>query len=310
VVLVRVDNINSQLIAELKKDLLANNCYFFYIKNSLARKALELRNTEWNVPGTAVHELYQKIGRRDIPGLDLLSENFRDVNGCIFANGNLAKVAELLSTHTLASNGYSGYVADLDVIVPAGPTNIDIKMTNFFQKQSIPTKVENKKIKIEKDVVLVATGEVVNGTHLKIIELLELCPFRFRVQIKLLWDQGNVFGKEVVYTKDEDTLKKFSAGVNFLNALSLETGFATEGSISHSVSRVAKGLANVAFVTETTEPLLASLVGFLKNPNAMLAQPVAATGKAVAKVEEKKVEEVVEDVNLGGGLFGDEEEDW
>jgi len=80
----------------------------------------------------------------------LLSDNFKEVNGCIFANGNLSKVAELIDKHVLKSNGYNGYVSDIDVLVPAGPTSIDIKMTNFFQKQNIPTKVENKKIKIEK----------------------------------------------------------------------------------------------------------------------------------------------------------------
>jgi len=128
----------------------------------------------------------------------LLSDNFKEVNGCIFANGNLSKVAELIDKHVLKSNGYNGYVSDIDVVVPAGPTSIDIKMTNFFQKQNIPTKVENKKIKIEKEVTLIQTGELVNGTHLKIIELLELCPFKFKIQIKKLWDKGNLFGKEVV----------------------------------------------------------------------------------------------------------------
>lgn len=128
----------------------------------------------------------------------MLSDNFKEVNGCIFANGNLSKVAELIDKHVLKSNGYNGYVSDIDVVVPAGPTSIDIKMTNFFQKQNIPTKVENKKIKIEKEVTLIQTGELVNGTHLKIIELLELCPFKFKIQIKKLWDKGNLFGKEVV----------------------------------------------------------------------------------------------------------------
>jgi len=128
----------------------------------------------------------------------LLSDNFKEVNGCIFANGNLSKVAELIDKHVLKSNGYNGYVSDIDVVVPAGPTSIDIKMTNFFQKQNIPTKVANKKIKIEKEVILIQTGELVNGTHLKIIELLELCPFKFKIQIKKLWDKGNLFGKDDV----------------------------------------------------------------------------------------------------------------
>jgi len=233
------------------------------------------------------------------------------VNGCIFANGNLGKVAELIDTHVLASNGYNGYISDITVKVPAGPTSIDIKMTNFFQKQNIPTKVENKKIKIEKEVTLIQIGDAVNGTHLKIIELLELCPFKFKVQIKKLWDKGTMFGREVVYANDEDTLDKMRVGINNLSALALETGFTTQGSMQHLVSRVAKGLANVAFSTSTDVAALADLIGFLKDPSKMLAGsagPAKVEAKAEVKEEVKKEEEV--DVNLGGGLFGDVDEDW
>jgi len=285
----------------------------FYIKNSLARKALELREKEWNNPQSTVYDLYQEIGHKDLKGLDTLSKNFREVQGCIFANGNLNDVATLIDKHVLQSNGYIGYVSDMDVLVPAGPTSIDIKMTNFFQKQNIPTKVENKKIKIEKEIVLCGVGEVVNGTHLKIIELLELCPFKFKVQIKKLWDKGNLFGKEVVFANNEETLEKFNVGVSNLNALALATGITTEGSVSHLVSRVAKGLANVSFVSNVKAPELSLLVDFLQDPSKLQAQTTTVSDNNNTNQVEKKVEvqqeEVVEDVDLGGGMFGDDE-DW
>jgi len=41
----------------LKKDLNNNGCYLFYIKNSLARKALDMRKNEWNVEGSVVYNL-------------------------------------------------------------------------------------------------------------------------------------------------------------------------------------------------------------------------------------------------------------
>lgn len=203
-------------------------------------------------------------------------------------------------------------MSDIEVMVPAGPTSLDIKMTNFFQKQQIPTKVQNKKINIEKDVVLLNPGDVVNGTHLKIIELLELTPFKFKVQIKAVWDKGNIFGREVVYAKDEATLAKFSHGLNHLNALALQTGLPHEGSLHHSVARAIKGLASVAHTAGVTAPEVHSLVEILKDPSKLQAQAVV-TSTAQPKAEEKQEapkEEVVEDVDLGGGLFGDEEEDW
>jgi len=207
-------------------------------------------------------------------------------------------------------------VSDIEVIVPMGPTNIDIKMTNFFQKQNIPTKVQNKKINVEKDVVLIKPGDVVNGTHLKIIELLELCPFKFKVQIKCVWDKGNIFGREVIYAKDEDTLARLQHGINHMNGLALATGFAHEGSLAHSVTRAVKSLASLSHASGVDAHELESLVSFLKDPSkfASVGQSSAPTGanaKKEVKVEAVKVEEVVvEDVDLGGGLFGGGDDDW
>jgi len=98
--------------------------------------------------------------------------------------------------------------------------------------------------------------------------------------------------------------------VNNLNALALQIGFTTQGSVQHLISGVSKGLANVAFTTGTDVKALADLVGFLKDPSKMMSAGPAnvASAKVEAKVEVKKEEEV--EVNLGGGLFGDEDEDW
>jgi len=128
-----------------------------------------------------VHDLF-KNGKKDKPTLDILVNQINRVHGFIFCNSNLDFVADLIATNYKQSTGYNGYISDIDVIIPEGQTQIDIKQTNFFQKQNIPTKV-NKKIHIEKEVSLIKVGEPVNKTHLKIIDLLDIRPFSFKINI-------------------------------------------------------------------------------------------------------------------------------
>ena len=82
--------------------------------------------------------------------------------------------------------------------------------------------------------------------------------------IQKISEKGSLLGREVEYSNYEDTLDKIRVGVCNINALALETGFTTKGSLQHLVSRVSKGLAYVAFSTSTDVAALANLIELLK----------------------------------------------
>jgi len=77
------------------------------------------------------------------------------------------------------------------------------------------------------------------------------------------------------------------------------------------MTRLFKGLAGIAFHAEVDVKEVNELVSYLKDPSKLTATAVVATGAVKeTKQEEKKVEEEVADVDLGGGLFGGDDEDW
>lgn len=85
-----------------------------------------------------------------------------------------------------------------------------------------------------------------------------------------------------------------------MTGLSLETGYATELSVPHAIINSFKNLAAIGLETNY---LFAALKSCQSGSGSSSSAPKKEAAKVVA-VEEPKEEE--EDVDLGGGLFGDD----
>lgn len=70
----------------------------------------------------------------------------------IFTNGDLGAIKAILDSQVRAAPAKVGSIAPADVIVPAGPTGLDPKQTEFFQALSIPTKIVKAQIEIINEV--------------------------------------------------------------------------------------------------------------------------------------------------------------
>lgn len=55
----------------------------------------------------------------------------------IFSNGDLGEVKACLDSEIRPSPAKTGMIAPMDVSIPAGPTGLDPKQTQFFQNLEI-----------------------------------------------------------------------------------------------------------------------------------------------------------------------------
>ena len=191
--------------------------------------------------------------------------------------------------------------------IRAGSTGLDPKQTSFFQQLNIQTKIVKTQIEIVADKKVITAGLKIEATQAALLDKLKIRPFRYKMHVKKVYEDGQVFGPEILDITSADILKRFQTSISNLASISLATGYVTKAAVPHIIMNSFKNLAAVTFDSDYSFKQADKLKDAAKNA-VIVAAPAggaeAAPAKAAAKVEEKPKEEEA-DVDMGG-LFGDE----
>jgi len=304
ILIVTADNVGSNQMQQIRKAM-RGKAVLLMGKNTMIRKAIrdQLSKT---------------------PLLEGILPHVKGNIGMVFTNGDLADVRTKLTELKIQAAAKAGSVAPIEVIVPAGNTNMEPTKTSFFQALSIPTKINRGTIEIISDIHLLTVGQKVSLSQAALLQMLGIKPFQYGLKVITVYDNGAVYPAAVLDLTDDDILKKFFRGVSNVAALSLQIGYPTVVSVPHSVSNAYKNLLAISVATDYTFPGSEKIKQLLSDPAAfaaaqLAAQPTApsaaapeASGGAKPHVADKKPvadepsEEVDEDM---GGLFGAGEEE-
>jgi len=247
------------------------------------------------------------------PALEKLLPFIKGNVGLVFTKGELSEVRKIIQENKVAAPAKAGVIAQLDVTVPSQNTSLGPEKTSFFQALAIQTKISKGTIEILNDVKLIKVGEKVGASEATLLNMLNISPFSYGLQIQMVYDSGTVFDLSVLDITDDDIRARFLEGVSNIASLSLAIGYPTLVSVPHSIVNGFKNLLAVAAATDIEFKEAETLKEFLKDPSkfaaaaAAAAPAVAAAPAAAAKVEEKKEEkkeeEEEEDEDMGFALF-------
>jgi len=228
--------------------------------------------------------------------------------GFVFTNEDLCEVRDIILSNKKEAPAKAGAIAPLDVFVPGGNTGQGPEKTSFFQALAIPTKITKGTIEILSDIHLIKVDEKVGASEAALLQMLNIKPFHYGLQVNAVYDNGAVFSPEILDITDDDILKKFTSGISNIAAASLAIGYPTVASVPHSVVNAFKNVAAVCLEADIDIPQIAAIKEYLADPSkfAVAAAPVEAAPAAEDKKEEKKKEESEEsgsDDDMGFGLF-------
>lgn len=224
--------------------------------------------------------------------------------GLIFSNGDLSEIKKIIDDLAREAPAKVGAIAPGEVWIRAGSTGLDPKQTSFFQQLQIQTKIVKTQIEIVAEKKIISAGQKIEATHAALLDKLKIRPFSYRMGVKKVYEDGAIFGADVLDITTEDILKSLKQSIANMASISMASGYVTKPAVPHIIANAFKNLAAVTFDSDYSFKQADKLKDAAKN--AVHVAPVSAAGGAPAKaaaVEEKKEEEA--DVDMGG-LFGDD----
>jgi large subunit ribosomal protein LP0 len=195
---------------------------------------------------------------------ELLSPHLVGNVGLLFAHGDMSTILDVLKSERVQAPARAGQVAPLDVIAPAINTGLDPGKTAFFQALNIPTKIIKGAIEIINEKQVVFTGEKVSNSAAALLDLLKIYPFSYGLEVAQVYDNGTMYGADVLSMTDETKTAMVQAGIRNLTALCLGAGYTTKASLPHVIANGWKNVLSIGIGTDYKIEKAASLIDDIK----------------------------------------------
>jgi len=177
-------------------------------------------------------------GVKDKKDLKKLTEIGVKKPAVILTNMNPFKLFKILSQNKSPAYAKPGDIAPKDIVVSAGPTSLPAgPAIGDLQRAKIPAMVQEGKIHVRKDTVVAKQGEEITQEASDILKKLDIQPMKININLLAAWEDGIVFGKDILGIDEEEYLNNLKLAYNHAINLSVNTGYPTKQSIELMIGK-------------------------------------------------------------------------
>jgi large subunit ribosomal protein L10 len=226
------------------RDKLRETALIKVVKNSLLTIALEEADKE-------------KKGVADL-------KNFIEKETAIIAakNVNPFKLFQIIKSNRINAPARGGEKAPKDIIVKAGDTPFKPgPIVGELQKAGIPAAIEEGKVVIKKDKLLVPAGEEIPVNVAQMLTRLEIYPIEIGINLRGIYENGIIFTPETLDIDKEEYVNNLVNAVQSAFNLAINTGWVNRFTIDTLIKIACIKAYSLAFnieypVRENIEHLL------------------------------------------------------
>jgi len=184
---------------------------------------------------------------KKVKGISNLKKSISGQSAIIATDANPFKLfAHIKATKTMAP-ARGGETASQDIEIKAGETSFKPgPIVGELQKVGIPAAIQEGKVVIKSDKVMVKAGEKIPAGVALMLTRLEIFPIEIRMSLHAVFEDGNVYQPDVLDINIDEFLGKLrQASSNSLN-LAIETGWANKFTIKPLIMKAYFNSFNLA----------------------------------------------------------------
>merc|ERR1711976_1119068 len=187
-------------------------------KNTLIKKALKFKT---ETPNQASEDYEDHKKHTQDPRLSALIPLMKLNVGLIFSEEPYMELRTKVEAEKIKMPARTGIPAPCDVVLPVGPTGVEVGKIDLFHKLNIQCKTVKSAIEINKEVRIITKGEKVAEGATQMCKLLSIIPFEYSLTFQYVWLGGDVLNQDIIEMPMSDITDKFQAYAGLLTGLSL-----------------------------------------------------------------------------------------
>jgi len=252
------------------------------IRGNIRKKAV-IRSAKNTLILRALEEADHKV-----KGLASLKEAVSGQAAIIASDSNpFSLFKDIKSTRTKAP-AKGGETAQTDIEVKAGETPFKPgPIVGELQKAGIPAAIQEGKVVIKNDKVLVKAGERIPREMAKMLTRLEIFPIELGLNVHAIYEAGNIFKPEVLDIDMERFMGRLHQAQWNALGLALETAWISKDTIDPLLQKAYRQAFTLAmersiYTTETIGPLMAKAQASMMALSSLAKKPGESTPKTAA----------------------------
>jgi len=190
------------------------------------KSMLELKMTKKRLIKIALQQLKEK------PNIDQVISAMRGMPALIFTKENPFKLFKTLASSKSKAMAKPGQTAPADIIIPAGPTQFTPgPIISELAQSGIKTKVEEGKLAVIADVVLVKEGAKITPKQADLLSRFGIEPMEVGLNIVLVYENGTIYPRSVLSIDEQEYVNNIITASRDSIALSISLDYATSDNV-------------------------------------------------------------------------------